>query len=53
VSVGLDAPPLPEGAAAVAIDVMLAVARDAHGDLAVVRALARRERASAAVFPVF
>jgi hypothetical protein len=53
VSAGLDAPPLPEGAAAVAIDVMLAVARAAHGDLAVVRALARRERASAAVFPVF
>jgi hypothetical protein len=53
VSAGLDAPPPPEGAATVAIDVMLAVARAAHGDLAVVRALARRERASAAVFPVF
>jgi hypothetical protein len=52
-TVGLDAPPLPEGAAGVAIDVMLAVARAVHGDLAVVRALARRERASTAVFPVF
>jgi hypothetical protein len=52
-SVGLDAPPLPEGAAGVAIDLMLAVARAAHGDLAVVRALARRERANTAVFPVF
>src|SRR2546421_3257837 len=53
VSASLDAPPLPEGAAAVAIDVMLAVARAAHGDLAVIRALARRERADALVFPVF
>jgi uncharacterized protein (TIGR03083 family) len=52
VSVGLDAPPPPEAAAAVAIDFLLAVARAAHGDLAVVRALARRERADAAVFPI-
>jgi uncharacterized protein (TIGR03083 family) len=52
VSVGIDAPP-PSEAAAVAIDVMVAVARAVHGDLAVIRALARRERASTAVFPVF
>jgi hypothetical protein len=51
--VGIAAPPLPEGAAGVAIDLMVAVARAAHGDLAVVRALARRERAGTAVFPVF
>jgi uncharacterized protein (TIGR03083 family) len=51
-SVGIDAPPPPE-AAAVAIDFMLAVARATHGNLAVIRALARRERASTAVFPVF
>ena len=51
-SVGIDAP-LPENAATVAIDLMTAVARTGHGDLAVVRALARRERAGSAVFPVF
>ena len=52
VSTGIDTPPPPE-AAAVAIEVMVAVARAAHGNLAVVRALARRERADTAVFPVF
>ena len=51
-SVGIDAP-LPENAATVAIDLMMAVARTGHGDLAVVRALARRERADSSVFPVF
>jgi hypothetical protein len=52
-SVGIDEPPLPERAATVTIDVMVAVARAAHGDVAVIRALARRERVSAAVFPVY
>ena len=51
-SVGIEAPP-PSAAAAMAIEVMVAVARAVHGDLAVVRSLARRERASTAVFPVF
>jgi len=51
-SVGIDAP-LPESAATVTIDVMLDIARAVHGDLAVVRALSRRERADTAVFPVF
>jgi hypothetical protein len=51
-SVGIEAPP-PSAAAAVAIELMVDVARAAHGDLAVIRALSRRERASAAVFPVF
>ena len=51
-SVGIEAP-LRESAATVTIDVMLAIARAVHGDVAVVRALARRERASTAVFPVF
>ena len=51
-SVGIDAT-LPERAATVAIDVMLAIARAVHGDVAVIRALARRERADTAVFPVF
>jgi hypothetical protein len=52
-SAGIECPPLSGAAAGVAIEVMLAVARAAHGDLAVIRALARRERAGAAVFPVF
>lgn len=51
-SVGIEAP-LPERAATVAIDVMLAIARAVHGDLAVIRALARRERTDSAVFPIF
>jgi len=51
-SVGIDAP-LPESAATVTIEVMLDIARAVHGDLAVVRALSRRERADTAVFPVF
>ncbi|MCA1843903.1 MAG: maleylpyruvate isomerase N-terminal domain-containing protein [Actinobacteria bacterium] len=52
-SVGIDDPPRPERAAAVTIGMLLTVARTVHGDLAVVRALSRRERASATVFPVF
>ncbi len=51
-SVGIDPPPVPDAAAAVTIDHLMATARAAHGDLAVIRALARRERADAAVFPV-
>ena len=51
-SVGVDAPRLSKAAASVSIDLLMAVARRAHGDVAVVRALARRERASSAVFPV-
>jgi hypothetical protein len=51
-SVGIEAPP-PESAATVAIDLMVAIARAVHGDLAVVRALSRRERAHSDVFPVF
>lgn len=52
-SIGVEPVPPSEDSATVAIEVMTAVARMAHGDLAVVRALARRERESAAVFPVF
>lgn len=52
-SIGVEPVPPSEDSATVAIGVMTAVARMAHGDLAVVRALARRERESAAVFPVF
>ena len=51
-SVGIDAS-FPKSAATVTIDVMLDIARAVHGDLAVVRALSRRERADAAVLPIF
>jgi len=53
VSVGIDPPMVAPHVATLAVDVLVAVAREAHGDLAVIRALARRERADAAVFPVF
>jgi hypothetical protein len=42
-SVGVDVA-IPEPAAAIAIDTLVGVARMRHGDLAVLRALARRER---------
>jgi hypothetical protein len=42
-SVGTD-PALPREVAAVAVDVLVAAARDRHGDVEVLRALARRER---------
>ncbi len=41
---GQDLGELPDGARAVAIEVLVGVARRRHGDLAVLRALARRER---------
>jgi hypothetical protein len=43
-SAGLETPALPPEALSLAIEHMVAVARERHGDLAVVRALARRER---------
>jgi uncharacterized protein (TIGR03083 family) len=52
-SVGVDAPQPSPASAAVAIDMLMATARAVHGDLAVIRALARREQSSADVFPVF
>jgi hypothetical protein len=51
-SVGLELPPLSEATTGVAIDVMVDIARAGHGDLAILRALARRERSTAEVFPV-
>ena len=42
----------PAAAADMAVAVLVSAARANHGDLAVVRALARRERAAADVFPV-
>jgi hypothetical protein len=52
VSVGTDAE-IPHGGADVAVGCMVDMARLAHGDIAVLRVLARRERTPADVFPVF
>jgi hypothetical protein len=53
VSVGLDYPTLPPGALDVTLATLLDTARHRHGDLVVLRALSRRERASGEVLPVF
>lgn len=45
VSLGIATPALPDGAAATAVAVLAEVARRRHGDAAVLRLLARRERA--------
>ena len=50
-SVGLSSAP-PEDAAGVTIEVLLATARRDHGDVQVIRALARAERCTARVVPV-
>jgi Mycothiol maleylpyruvate isomerase N-terminal domain len=52
VSVGVPTPEMPAAATAAAVDALLDVARLRHGDLAVLRALARRERDPAAVLRV-
>jgi hypothetical protein len=44
ISVGVPTPELPEAARAAAIDTLVEVARQRHGDVAVLDALARRER---------
>jgi hypothetical protein len=51
VSLGVDPPPPPPAAARLAEHVLLDIARHRHGDTALLRALARRERTSA-VLPV-
>jgi hypothetical protein len=53
VSLGLDCPPLTPLTADVAIATLVATARGAHGDVEVIRALSRRDRAGPDVFPVF
>ena len=53
VSLGRVGGEAPEAATGVAIEAMVAAARSEHGDIAVIRALARRERSEADVFPVF
>jgi hypothetical protein len=45
VSVGVPSPPVPDGAMDAALETLVGVARRRHGDLAVLRALTRRERA--------
>ncbi|HYP23782.1 MAG TPA: maleylpyruvate isomerase N-terminal domain-containing protein [Actinomycetota bacterium] len=52
VSVGVEAPPLPPDATKLAIDALVDVARQKHGDLAVLRALTRRERDEAGALRV-
>jgi hypothetical protein len=44
VSLGEPAPPLPEAATGLAVRILVDVARQRHGDRAVLRALTRRER---------
>ncbi len=53
VSVGVGTPALPALTVDRVVACLTGMARRRHGDLAVLRALARRERASIAVFPVF
>jgi hypothetical protein len=52
VSLGRPGREAPERASGIAIDAMLDAARSQHGDQAVIRALARRERSAQDVFPV-
>lgn len=53
VSLGLPTPEIPEGALETAISVLVGIARTQHGSLAVLRALARRERDHDAALRVF
>jgi uncharacterized protein (TIGR03083 family) len=53
VSVGLDTPALPTEALEIAIHALVTIAGYRHGDIAVLRALSRRERQSANILRVF
>jgi hypothetical protein len=53
VSVGTDLPTLPPAALQIAISTLVDVARQRHGDLAVLRALSRRERDTLGALRVF
>ena len=53
VSLGVDTPAVDAQAVDLVTQCFLGVARIRNGDVAVIRALARRERAPATVFPVF
>ena len=52
-SVGLPCPPTSVEGRTIVIDILLGIARDQHGDWEVLRALAREERRTVDVFPVF
>jgi hypothetical protein len=52
-SAGVATPELPPGAVALVVTCLTDVARRRHGDIAVLRTLARQERSTAGVFPVF
>jgi hypothetical protein len=52
-SAGLPTPELPPEAVALVVSCLTDIARRRHGDLAVLRTLARRERSTEGVFPVF
>ena len=52
-SVGVVTPALSADATGEVIDIVLGIARHLHGDWSVIRALARAERSSGDVFPVF
>jgi hypothetical protein len=52
-SAGVATPDLPPGAVTLVVTCLTDVARRRHGDIAVLRTLARRERSTKGVFPVF
>ncbi len=52
-SVGLDTPELGDAVTGEIIDIVVGIARHLHGDWAVIHALARAERSTDSVFPVF
>lgn len=52
-SVGLPTPDLDRDGTGEVIDIIVGIARHLHGDWAVIHALARSERATAKIFPVF
>ena len=53
VSVGVPCPDTDEEGRAIVIDVLMGIARMRHGDREVLQALARDERRTVVVFPVF
>jgi hypothetical protein len=52
-SIGVPTPPTSVDARTTVVDILVGIARSQHGDWEVLRALAREERRTAAVFPVF
>lgn len=52
-SVGLERPPTDPAGPELVLEILIGIARDRHGDWALLHALARSERAKEGVFPVF